>query len=140
MSQVSRVNVYDYVNRAVLRAFPNAYVSGKWEPVPQGFPSVCIRQIGSFRVERNVSFTGEQGVRSSTFEVQIQTNAENSSLEDAEAITECVTEAFQTLFYINTAVNVVENGDRGIYRMVATFRRIIGKADQMPTEEEGEEP
>lgn len=136
MSAVTRANVYDYVNRAVLDKYPDAYVSGRYEPVPAGFPSVCIREISNPRREQNVTFSGEQGVRHSTFEVQVQTNSENSSLEEAEEIMDDVILAFQKLFYINTATNVLEDGERGIFRLVGTFRRIIGSADQMPEIEE----
>ena len=134
MSVYTRVNVYDYANRAILTQFPDAYVSGVFEPVPEGFPSVCIREIGRYTAERNVTFSGQQGVRYSTFEVQVQTASENSSLEEANEIMDCVIATFQELFYINTAVNLLENGDRGIYRLTATFRRVIGSADEMPEE------
>lgn len=133
MSDYSRANVYDFVNRSVLAEFTNAYVTGVFEPVPQAFPCVCIREISRFSSDRHVTFSGEQGVRYSTFEVQVQTASENSSLEDANEIMDFVIATFEKLFYINTAVNLLENGDRGIYRLTATFRRIIGEAEVMPT-------
>lgn len=132
MSEYTRVNVYDYVCNSVLGEYADAYVSGVYEPVPSGFPSVCIRQIGRFTNEPNVTFSGVQGVRTSTFEAQVQTSKENSSMEEAEEIMDVVIRSFQELFYINTAVNPIENGDRGIYRLTATFRRVIGSADEMP--------
>lgn len=132
MSGYTRTTVYDYVNRTVLAEYPDAYVSGVFEPVPPGFPSVCIREIGRFSAERNVTFSGEQGVRHSTFEVQVQTSSENSSLEDANEIMDFVIATFQKLYYINTAVNILENGDRGIYRLTATFRRMIGVGETIP--------
>jgi len=129
MSTSNMINVYDYVNRAVLRDYPTAYVSGAFEPVVPRFPSVCIRQIGWYSREGNVTFSGEQGVWYSTFEVQVQTALENSEPTYAHEIMDCVITAFKQIYYINTAVNLLEDGDRGIYRLTATFRRIIGSAE-----------
>ena len=129
----TRTNVYDFVHSAVEAQFPDAYISGVYEPVPQSFPSVYIREISRFSSERNVTFSGEQGVKSNTFEVQVQTAAENSSLEEAYEMMDFVIGTFQSLFYINTAVNTLENGDRGLYRLTATFRKINGIADTMPS-------
>lgn len=122
-------DVYDYVYEDVIAAFPTSYISGVYEPLPPSFPAVFIREIGRRTVEANVTFSGSQGVKDSTFEVQIQSNDPNAAKTEAYEIMQVVEQSFEKLFYIQTAMNPIE-GDT--YRLVATFRRVIGSADEMP--------
>ena len=132
MSVYSRNRIYDYVCNAVLAEYEDAYVSSVFEPVPASFPSVFIREIGCTTEEGNVTFCGSQGVRRSTYEVQIYTVTENTAMSEAYDILDVVIAAFEKLYYIRTSQNVVDGGDAGVYRLVANFRRIIGSADEMP--------
>ncbi len=132
MSTYKRNNVYDYVYHDVIDVYEDAYISGVYEPVPKSFPAVFIREIGRSTQESSVTFSGEQGVKISTYEVQVQTNAENSSMSDAYSIMETVEKSFQKLFYIQTAMNKIDDGTYGTYRLVGTFRRVVGNADQIP--------
>lgn len=127
----TRTNIFDYVYRRVNTQYPSAYIAGKFEPVPASFPAVLIRRIGEFAQERNRTFSGAQGVMNLTYEVQITSNKTNSPATEAWEISDTVTTAFSSMHFALTASNVIEDGEK--YRLVLTYRRIVGYADAMPT-------
>lgn len=133
MSVFTRNGVYDYVYTKVIASYPTAYLSSKYEPIAPNFPAVFIREIGNFSNPSNVTFGGTQGVKTSTFEVQIQSNDSNTPVSQAYGILDVVDNAFAELNYIKQSVNVLDDGIRGAYRLAATYRRVIGSADEMPS-------
>lgn len=137
MSVYTRNAVYNYVYDKVIQAFPDAYVSGMYEPVVPSFPAVFIREIGNFSNPENVTFGGSQDVWTSTFEVQIQSNKIDTPMSEVYEIFSVVKEAFSSLFYIHINTNNIGTYDDKNYRIVASFRRVIGKADEMPNTNNG---
>lgn len=129
----TRKGVYTYVYNKVAEAFPDAYISGKYEPVPASFPSVFIHEISSATASENVSLSGVQDVRRSTFEVQIRSNNQNDSLSKAYEILDVVFNAFKALYYIKSSQIVFDDGD-STFRIVTQYRRVIGSAEEMPEE------
>jgi hypothetical protein len=99
MSVYTRNSVYNYVYDKVIQAFPDAYVSGMYEPVVPSFPAVFIREIGNFSNPENVTFGGSQDVWTSTFEVQIQSNKIDTPMSEVYEIFSVIKEAFSSLFY-----------------------------------------
>ena len=132
MSKYTRNAVYNYVYDKVIQAYPDVYISGMYEPVVPSFPAVFIREIGNYSNNENVTFSGSQDVWTSTFEVQIQSNKTDTPMSEVYAIFEVVKEAFSSLFYIHVNTNNIGTYDSENYRIVASFRRVIGKADEMP--------
>lgn len=130
---ITRNVVYNYIDNAVITAMPNVYVTGVYEPLMAQMPAVILRETDDFRNPENMTFTGVQGVRTSTFEAQIVSSRVNGSLSEAYAILEIVKSAFFTLLYNETSVAIVEDGSTGRYRLRATYRRVIGDADTLPS-------
>lgn len=130
---ITRNVVYNYIDNAVTTAMPNVYVTGVYEPLMAQMPAVILRETDDFRNPENMTFTGVQGVRTSTFEAQIVSSRVNGSLSEAYAILEIVKFAFFTLLYNETSVAIVEDGSTGRYRLRATYRRVIGDADTLPS-------
>lgn len=130
---ITRNVVYNYIDNAVITAMPNVYVTGVYEPLMAQMPAVILRETDDFRNPENMTFTGVQGVRTSTFEAQIVSSRVNGSLSEAYAILEIVKSSFFTLLYNETSVAIVEDGSTGRYRLRATYRRVIGDADTLPS-------
>ena len=130
---ITRNVVYNYIDNAVTTAMPNVYVTGVYEPLMAQMPAVILRETDDFRNPENMTFTGVQGVRTSTFEAQIVSSRVNGSLSEAYAILEIVKSACFTLLYNETSVAIVEDGSTGRYRLRATYRRVIGDADTLPS-------
>ena len=130
---ITRNVVYNYIDNAVTTAMPNVYVTGVYEPLMAQMPAVILRETDDFRNPENMTFTGVQGVRTSTFEAQIVSSRVNGSLSEAYAILEIVKSAFFALLYNETSVAIVEDGSTGRYRLRATYRRVIGDADTLPS-------
>lgn len=125
--------IYTFVESKVLNAYPDTYVASVYEPIVPHFPVVFIREIGNQHNSTAVTMSGVQGVRTSTYEVQIQSNSKDTPLTEAYSLLNEVTDAFVQLFYILESVNVLEDGSNGLFRLRASFRRVIGSADQMPS-------
>jgi len=129
----SRNGIYNYVYNKVIASYPSAYISSKFEPVPPQYPSVFVRGIGKYADERCMTFGGSQGVNHYTFEVQVQSNKSSGAAQEAWSVLNKVHEAFKELAFRVSNENILEDGDAGVYRIVATYRRVIGDADEMPT-------
>ena len=130
---ITRNAVYNYIHDAIKAELPTIYITSVYEPVPAELPVVILREIGDFRNRENMSFTGEQGIRTSTFEAQVVTGQTNGSLSEAYDILEIVKHAFFKLLYNETNVAIVEDGGTGRYRLRASYRRVIGEIDTLPT-------
>ena len=130
---ITRNAVYNYVHNAVETAHPTAYIASIYEPVPEHLPSVFLREISDLRNKANMTFTGVQGVRTSTFEVQTVSGHTNGSMSEAYALLETVRQAFFALHYNETNVLIIEDGQDGNYRLRASYRRVIGDADTLPS-------
>lgn len=126
---ITHNQIYNNVCTKVLESYPTAYCAGKFEPVPSSFPAVFIRQIGNFSNPQNVTFSGVQGVNTTTYEVQIQSNRTDNPMEEANAILDVINIAMFNMFFILSTTNVLEEGENGIYRLKATYRRVIGSSD-----------
>lgn len=131
---ITRNAVYNYIHDAVTAKHPDVYISGAYEPIPASLPAVFIREIGDFRNKENMTLTGQQGIRTSTFEIQIVSGKVNGSLSEAYTILETVRTAAFDLLYNETNVATVEDGQNGTnYRLRVAYRRVIGDADIMKT-------
>lgn len=137
MSGYSRNAVYDYVYNKIIEAYPDAYISGMYEPVVPSFPAVFIREIGNFSNAETVTFSGVQGVWTSTFEVQIQSAKKDAPLSEVYDILNVIKEAFFSIYYILTATNNIGTANDENYRLIATFRKVNGSADVMPETNNG---
>ena len=104
-----------------------------YEPVVPSFPVVFIRETGKFSNTETVTLSGVQGVWTSTFEVQIQSNKADTPLTEVYGILEVVQTAFSSIYYLLTAVNNVGTADADTFRVVATFRKVNGEADEIPS-------
>lgn len=130
---ITRNAVYNYIHDAVKAELPDIYITSVYEPVPAELPAVILREIGDFRNRENMSFTGAQGVRTSTFEAQVVSGQTNGSLSEAYDILEIVKSAFFELQFNETNVTIVEDGGTGRYRLRASYRRVICDVDALPT-------
>lgn len=129
---ITRNAVYNYIANAIAAEMSDVYVTSVYEPKPASLPAVILREIGDFRNPENMTFTGEQGVRTSTFEAQIVTSQTNGALTKAYDILDVVRAAFFNLYYNETNALIVEDGSTGRYRLRVSYRRVIGDADTLP--------
>lgn len=131
---ITRNAVYNYIHDAVAVAHSGIYIAGAYEPVPSSLPAVFIREAGDYRNKENMTFSGSQGVRTSQIEVQIVSGRINGSLSEAYSILETVRAACFAIHYNETNVVTMEDGTNGTnYRLRASYRRVIGDADTLPT-------
>ena len=136
---ISRIDIYDYIARAVDTEERPVYCSARPETVPESFPACYIVQTNDASDPRfyTLDFTDEQ--RRVDFEVNVYSNLEQGALIEAESIMEDVRAAFRRLYFIENTVMRAENIDPAVIRLVGRFHRIVCGGDDMPEEETAEE-
>ena len=130
---ITRNAVYSSVHDAVKTANASVHITSVYEPVPAKVPAVILREIGDYRNKENMTFSGAQGVRTSTFEAQVVSGKTNGSMSEAYTLLEAVRSAFFGLHYNETNAVIVEDGSTGRFRIRASYRRVIGDSDTLPT-------
>lgn len=130
---ITRNAVYSFVHDAVTGINPSVYVTSVYEPVNANLPAVIVREIGNQYNRGNMTFAGEQGVRTSTFEADVVSGKTNGSMTEAHSILGIVRNAFFQLHYNEINSVIVEDGSTGRFRLRASYRRVIGDADALPT-------
>lgn len=131
---ISRIDVYDYIETAVNTVSRPVYCEARLEVVPESFPACYITEINNPSDPQyyTLGFTDEQVRRD--FEVHVFSNLVDGALIEAESIMDDVRAAFRRLYFIENFVGQSDNIDPTVVHIVGRFHRIIGGADQMPTE------
>ena len=129
----TRASIYSYVRGKIMSAFPSAYVSARYEPMPPKMPAVFIEQVNKTRTQRHIDFSYSDGQYVSTFEAQVFSNSKNGALAEAEAIMKTVEGAFNDIFFYETYCAPIYNADNTVYRLTARFTKQIAEGDEITT-------
>lgn len=127
----TRASIYSYVRGKILSAFSTAYVSAKYEPIPQSMPAVFIEQVNKVRTQSNIDLGYSDGQYVSMFEAQVFSNSKNGALAEAEAIMKIIEGAFNDLFFYENYCAPVYNVDNTVYRLTARFTKQIAEGDEI---------
>lgn len=129
MAEYSRNGIYTRIHNAIVAVYQDAYVTSAYENIPQSFPCVFVREIGSVQNSTAVTFDDDDDQYKSTYEVQIFCDKQMT----AYSIMSIVQTEMRKMFFIQDMLQPVDNIDRTIYRLVARFHRTYGGGDEMPT-------
>ena len=121
-------DVFDEVARAVLDAYPEAYVSGEYVEVPASFPAVTIIEaVNQVDETRQDSSDDENGAVLS-FAVNVYSNSMSNAKRECRAIMGIVDDKMRSLNMRRTFSRPVNNAaDPSIYRLVARFTGMVDK-------------
>ena len=131
---ITKNQIYTNIVDAVQTAFPSAYCAGKLEPVPNRFPAVYVRPIGITTPAEWETLEFDGSVWRPTFEIQIFSYNENGSGEEAYAIAGVVSSAMQSMYFLCDMLEPIENIEPSVFRLVGRWHRLIGGADEFPSE------
>ena len=133
MSDYNFNAIYTKIAGAVTAQYPSAYISSRYEPVQEQFPTIYIEPAGKSRTPNATEITYDDRQYRAIHEVQVFTNALNGAKAQADAIMAVIEEAYSDIFFRETMCNPVETGDKSIYRLVARFTKQICSGDTLPS-------
>lgn len=114
---MDRKIVYNSISNAVTTAFSNAYVTQRYELVPESFPCVMCQQVGKSRSIQYATLCNTDEQSYDTYEVQVFAKG----LNNAYAIMEVIEAKFKQLGFFEELCTVINNADKNIDRVVARF-------------------
>lgn len=131
----------EYTNNAIFTAIrtsvrsvvSTAYCTQTYTATPTKFPTVFAREIGRLTPNGTPTLSNAQDIYETTWEVQVITNVNNGSKEQAYTLMDAVKSALRPLYFAEVSENPLENnGNQPYFVLVARYRRIIGSGEQMP--------
>ncbi len=125
--------IFTAVRAAVIAEVPTANVTQTYSPTPAKFPTVFAREIGRFTPAETATMSNAQEIYETTWEVQVFSNLQSGSKEQAYRLMDAVKSALRRLYFVETMENPIDQADATYYTLVARFRRIIGSGEDMPT-------
>lgn len=127
---ITRNEIYTKIKAAALAVSPNAYITGRYMPIPASFPCVFIREIDRSRPIRGMQLDGKDVQWESAYEIQVSSNLKTGAEIEAYKIYEAARGRMQTLYYRETSLSPVDDGEK--FTLAGRFRRVIGGGDTMP--------
>ena len=124
--------IYTVIRAAVLDAFPSAKVTQTYSPTPTHFPTAFIRKIGRFTPQETATMSNSQEIYETTWEVQVYSNLQGNSKEEAYDIMRVIKRAFKGMYFLETFETPQDTAKNEYYTLIARFRRIIGDGEEMP--------
>lgn len=124
---MNRNEVYSYLREKILAEFPNAYVTGKYEPKPSAFPACYIHEIDRIRPLQNIQLDYSDVQWESVIEIQIVSAKTSTPVSQAYAVMDVARQSFNDLYYREFSETNIDGGDR--FTLIGRFRRTIGGGD-----------
>ena len=125
--------IYTVIRSAVLESNSKANVTQTYSSNPAKFPTVFAREIGRFTPSQAATLTNAQDIYETTWEVQVFSNLQSGSKEQAYSLMNVAKGALRSLYFVEVSENPIDREDAKYYTLVARFRRIIGSGEDMPT-------
>lgn len=125
--------IFTAVRAAVIAEVSTANVTQTYSPTPAKFPTVFAREIGRFTPAETATMSNAQQIYETTWEVQVFSNLQSGSKEQAYKLMDAVKGALRRLYFVETMENPIDQTNATYYTLVARFRRIIGSGEDMPT-------
>lgn len=125
--------IFTAIRAAVLAEVSTANCTQTYSATPAKFPTVFAREIGRFTPAQTATMSNAQEIHETTWEVQVFSNLQAGSKEQAYRLMDAVKDALRRLYFVETMENPIDQANAQYYTLVARFRRIIGSGEDMPT-------
>lgn len=124
--------IFTAIRAAVLADTPTAKATQTYAATPTQFPTVFAREIGRFTPAQTATMSNAQDIYETTWEVQVFSNLQSGSKEQAYKLMDAVKSALRELYFVETMENPIDRANAQYYTLVARFRRIIGSGEELP--------
>ena len=125
----ARSDLYDEIARAVLAAFPGAYVSSEHVISPPMFPAVFVEQAASAELDSSRDSSLAENANTLTFTVNVYSNSKSNAKQECTAILQVIDERMRIRNMRRVTARPIDNAaDPSIYRLIGRYTGEIGRA------------
>lgn len=120
--------IYTKCRNAILKEFPNAFITGIPTSTPAKFPAIYIEEKDNMTFFPALSTSADDGYAIVLYEVNIYSNDKTSKKSECKFIRDIVDNVFLKYNFTRLSSNPVTNyDDSTIYRIVSRYRAVVGK-------------
>ena len=128
----ARSDLYDEIARAVLAAFPGAYVSSEHVISPPMFPAVFVEQAASAELDSSRDSSLAENANTLTFTVNVYSNSKSNAKQECTAILQVIDERMRIRNMRRVTARPIDNAaDPSIYRLIGRYTGVIDKNGNM---------
>lgn len=121
-------DIFGEVASAVLKAFPGAFVTDEYLPVPPAFPCVMVIEMSNTTHEGTTSSAGIENHAVVMYEVNVYSNSISSKKQECKAIAGLVSDVFTRMGFARTMHNPLPNmADATIYRITSRYTGLVSQ-------------
>lgn len=124
--------IFNAVATKLRETYEDIFVSGEYVPTPSSFPAVSIEEKDNYTYAQGIDSGGEKFV-SVMYEVNVYSNKTVGKKSQAKEIMALIDDEMLTIGFTRTTKQpmAMPNQETNIYRLVARYRAIVGKDEQI---------
>ena len=129
----TRNGIYTRIAEAIEAAESGVKCYSRYTEIVEKFPAAFIYPLSTDEPQRYRTLAGDSEVLSTTFEVQLFSNLTSGAEAQTKRMSDAVLGALRAMHFRITSARPVLNNDPSINRFVIRASRLIGGADEMPS-------
>ena len=119
-------DVFDECARAVLAAYPEAYVASRNVAKPPSFPAVMIVEASNLPDEGWADSSGRERAARVRYRAQVYSNSQEGGKRECKAITAIIADVMEAANMARTMCAPVDNAaDPTVSRMVSEYSGVV---------------
>lgn len=134
MSNYSENAIYNAIADGINDRVPACKCYSRYTERIESFPAAFIYPLDITEPQRYRTLAGDSLAFRWTFEIQLFSNTRNGAKAEIEEMKAGAADAFRPMNFRIVSARYIPGGTNDIYRYVIRIDRIIGEADEMPTD------
>lgn len=134
MSNYSENAIYDAIADGINARVPSCKCYSRYTERIERFPAAFIYPLDVTEPQRSRTLAGDSLAFRWTFEIQLFSNSRNGAKAEVEEMKAGAADAFRPMHFRIVSARQIPGGTNDIYRYVIRIDRIIGEADEMPSD------
>lgn len=122
------VDVFDRVARAILKEYPNAYVSSVHVTMPPQFPAVSLVETSNVEQASMADSSGSENASAVVYTMNAYSNSAKTAREECRRIAAIASAEMRAMNMARLMCEPIDNAaDPSIYRIVARYAGLVDK-------------
>lgn len=126
--------IYDAIANGINDRVPNCKCYSRYTERIESFPAAFIYPLDITEPQRYRTLAGDSHAFRWTFEIQLFSNVRNGAKAEVEEMLNGAADAFRPMNFRTVSAREVPGSTNDIYRYVVRIDRLIGEADEMPSD------
>lgn len=130
----TRNGIYTRIAEAIEAAESGVKCYSRYTETVEKFPAAFVYPLSTDEPQRYRTLAGDSEVLSTTFEIQLFSNLTHGAEAQTAKMADAAVDALREMQFRITSARPVINSDPSIYRFIIRATRLIGGADEMPSD------